>query len=177
MANSPKKIAFVDLETTGLDPFKHEIIEIGLVIYDVEKGTLEELNFKIRPMNIAAAEPKALEVNGYTESGWKNALPLRAVLQEVSSRCSGAYFLAYNATFDWSFLEAAYEKTRLPIPCHYHRLCIMSMAWCKIPKVKVEGYSLKTVCVYLGIEPEPKVHRALNGAKKAFEVYMALSKI
>ena len=174
---SPKKIAFVDLETTGLDPFKHEIIEIGVVIYDAGTGTLTEFGKKIRPMNIEAADPKALEINGYSEEEWKKALPLKAVLQELASRCDGAYFMAYNATFDWSFLEVAYEKARMTNPFHYHRLCIMSMAWAKIPKSKVEGYSLKTVCAYLGITPEPKMHRAVNGATKAMEVYMALTKI
>lgn len=170
------KIAFVDLETTGLNPSKAEIIEIGAIVYDIEKGTVEELNVKIKPLRIEGADPKALEVNGYTEKEWKKAGTLEEALVALGKIAEGATFLAYNVSFDWSFLEAAYAATGVPIPFHYHRLCVMSMATIKIPKSKVQSYSLKTVCAYLGIEPEPKVHRALNGAQKAMEVYMALTK-
>lgn len=31
------------------------------------------LNTKIKPVNIEAAHPKALEVNGYNEADWANA--------------------------------------------------------------------------------------------------------
>lgn len=170
------KIAFVDLETTGLNPLKAEILEIGAIVYDINEGTIQEYNAKIKPLRIESADPKALEVNGYTEKEWKKAGTLEEALRGLGEICEGATFLAYNVSFDWSFLEVAYETTGLPVPFHYHRLCVMSMATIKIPKSKVQSYSLKTVCAFLGIEPEPKVHRALNGAQKAMEVYMALTK-
>jgi len=173
----PKKIAFVDLETSGLSPNRHEILEIGVIVYDVEKNTLREFEAKIKPTNIEAADPKALELNGYNEKEWKHAISLRDALAQLAEACEGASFLAYNVTFDWSFMEEAYRKTNMADPFHYHRICVMSMAWFKIPKAKVNGYSLKTVCAYLGIEPEPKMHRALNGARKAMEVYMKLTKV
>ena len=171
------KVAFVDIETTGLNPHVAEIIEIGVVVYNIKTGTVEERNVKVRPLHIERAEPKALEVNGYREQDWKDAVTLEEALNEIGGICEGATFLAYNATFDWSFLEKAYQDTGVAIPFHYHRLCIMSMAWAKVPRSKVQGYSLKTICAYLGIAPEPKIHRALNGARKACQVYMRLTNV
>lgn len=171
------KIAFVDLETTGLNPHTDEIIEIGVLVYDLKEQTVKEHEVKIRPLNPERMDSKALEVNGYTEKAWKDALTLDAALESIAEICDGATFFAWNATFDWSFLEKAYHDTGLPIPFHYHRICVMSIAWAKVPREKVQGYSLKTICAYLGIAPEPKVHRALNGAKKAAQVYMRLTNV
>ena len=171
------KIAFVDLETTGLNPSKAEILEIGAVVYDITAGTMQEYSAKVKPLFIERADPKALEINGYNEKDWKDAGTLEEALAGLGEIAEGATFFAYNVSFDWSFLEVAYSATELPIPFHYHRLCVMSMATIKIPKSKVQSYSLKTVCAYLGIAPEPKIHRALNGAQKAFEVYMKLTKV
>lgn len=169
------KIAFVDLETTGLNPHTAEIIEIGVLVYNLKAKTIKEHQVKVRPLYIERADPKALEVNGYTEKAWKDAVTLEEALNQIAEVCEGATFLAWNATFDWSFLEKAYHDTGLNIPFHYHRICVMSIAWAKVPKEKVQGYSLKTICAYLGIAPEPKIHRALDGAKKAAQVYMRLT--
>lgn len=168
------KIAFVDIETTGLDPDTHEIIDIGAVIYDNETAVVEEFSVKVRPHNLKHADPEALALNGYSDVEWKEAVELDVALRNLASLCQGAYFLAYNATFDWAFLHSAFKRRRIEVPFHHHRLCVMSMAWYKIPRGKVKSYSLKTVCVYLGIAPEPKIHRALAGAQKAFEVYIKL---
>ena len=57
-------LCFVDVETTGLDPVRHELIELAAV--RVDRHTLEPLDHvsvKVRPERLADADPKALEVN------------------------------------------------------------------------------------------------------------------
>ena len=55
-----KNLAFIDIETTGLSPEKHEIIEIGIVIAKQQDGivgdVLEEIELKIKPERIDEAE-------------------------------------------------------------------------------------------------------------------------
>lgn len=173
------KIALTDLETTGLSNKKHEIIEIGCVVFDSETFEISDsFNIKVKPMRIKDAEPKALEINGYDPDEWKDAIGLKEALSDYAKRTSGTTFMAHNVSFDWGFLEEASFKTRVFYEFSDHRrLDLLSMAYAKIPKNKVQGYSLKTICAYLGIAPEPAVHRALNGAMKEWEVYKKLQTI
>ncbi len=169
------KIAAVDIETTGLDPRKHEIIEIGVVLFESETGQiLETLNLKVKPERPEDGEPKAYEVNGYTEEAWKDGMPLTEAMYLFREMTSGARMMAYNITFDWGFIQEAFRSTGASNGLHYHKLCLMSMAIIKLPHDKVKSWKLKDVAESLGIPPEPSVHRALNGAMSAYEVYKQL---
>lgn len=173
------KIALTDIETTGLSPLNHEIIEIGCVIFDNETFEIHgKFNFKIKPTNIKDADPKALEVNGYDEKDWEDAMTLFQVLNFYAEATEGCTFMAHNAMFDWSFLEvaAAREIVKFKFKSH-HKIDTVSIAWCKIPHNKIFSWSLKTLCSYFGIPPEPAVHRALNGAMSAYSVYKKLMEI
>ena len=91
------KIIIVDLETTGLDPTQHEIIEIGAIITDdVDFYIHDEINIKVKPKRIDLASPKALEVNGYSAPEWQDALPLEEALQIFTDKSIGHTFFAYN---------------------------------------------------------------------------------
>ena len=45
-------LAFIDIETTGLNLLKHEIIEIGGVLTTPELNVLEEFELKIKPEEV-----------------------------------------------------------------------------------------------------------------------------
>lgn len=166
------KIIIVDLETTGLDPTQQEIIEIGAIITDdVDFYIHDEISIKVKPRRIDLASPKALEVNGYSAPEWQNTLSLEEAMQIFTDKAIGHIFMAYNYHFDAGFIEEAYKKTGIKNPFNHYKIDILSMAFTKIPHDKVGSWSLKTVCTYLGIPPEPKIHRALNGARSAYQVY------
>ena len=171
-------ISLTDLETTGLDPFSHEIIEMGCVVFDSK--TLEIITTfesKIAPTHIETASTRALEVNGFLAKDWKYAPSLPYVLTQYAALTSNTVFLAQNVTFDWSFLQAASKAENIPLNFVRPTLDLPSMAVAKIPHDKMQNWSLKTLCVYLGVPPEPKVHRGINGAMTAYEVYKALTLI
>lgn len=171
------KIAITDIETTGLDPLKHEIIEIGCIIFDSE--TLEGefcIDIKLHPERIEDADAKALEVNGYTKEKWNHPLTFsqKDGLEFFAKATEGCHFMAHNVTFDWSFIEASFKRHGVEHTFNYHHLDTLSMCYARIPHHKVASWSLKTLCTFLGIPPEPKVHTALNGATCAYEVYKTL---
>lgn len=60
-------LAFVDTETTGLDPDFHEIWEVGLIVNDEER--LWQL-----PVDLKRADPKALEIGRFHERYKADAL-------------------------------------------------------------------------------------------------------
>lgn len=161
-----KSIIIIDLETTGLDPQKHEIIEIGAV----RAGTGETFEVKVSPERPGDSDPDALRVNGYKEEDWIDAPTLKEALTLLNEFVGDDYphFMAYNATFDWTFLQKAYHDCDLAIPFDYRKLDLLTLAWAHKPHFG--KLNLGYVCNSLGIRPEPGVHRALNGAVCAHEV-------
>lgn len=171
-------LALIDVETTGLDPEEHEIIEIGLIVCDSKNFTiLDEWDVKIKPEHPETGHPKAFEVNGYNEEEWKDAVTLQQGMDWLARKVPGYTMMSYNVSFDLGFLQAAFKKTGVKDPMNYHRLDLLTLAWSKLPHSKMAGWSLKNVCSFLGIEPEPKVHRGANGARKAYEVYKTLMEV
>lgn len=169
------KIALTDLETTGLNPAIHEIIEIGCVVFDSETFHISDsFNLKVKPITPWTGTDEAFAVNGYDPAEWQDALPLAIALEYYRKHTEGAMFCAHNMIFDWQFLQAASKKTGVPLDFDYHKLDLLSMAYARIPHHKMMGWSLKTICSYLRIQPEPKLHRALQGAMKEYEVYCKL---
>lgn len=158
-------LCFVDIETTGLDAQKHEIIEIGAIHTDGAK-----LESYVLPSHIETADPESLAINGYTEKGWQqmDAITLPDALQSLNVIANGAYFIAYNATFDWSFLQKAYSDYGIEPNFHYHRLDLMTLVWGGADDPPL---SLREFCLVNGLETEPSVHRAINGAKCALAAY------
>jgi DNA polymerase III epsilon subunit-like protein len=172
------KIAFTDIETTGVYPEIHEIISIGCVIFDSE--TLEVVSFfdaKIGPVHLETASPEALKINGYTQEGWKDAYTLKSVLRAYCDQAKDCIFAAHNVLFDYSFILEGCKQSNIMPTFDRHKIDLLSIAWAKIPHDKIEKWSLKSICEYLGIPPEPEIHTALNGAMTGFEVYKKLMQI
>ena len=163
-----------DLETTG-DVFSvHEILEIGLVVFTIPDFTIiDTLDIKVNPVSIENAIPAALERNGYTPERWEGAVTLKEGVQQYATQTKDAIFCAYNATFDWGFMNEAFRKTGVKNEMAYNRLDLLSLAWGKMLRNK-ESWSLKSACELLDIPPEPEMHSAFNGALCAFELFKKL---
>lgn len=58
-------IFWFDTETTGLDPEKHGITALGVIIEN-NKQVIEEFQYSINPAPEIQFDPKALEVQGKT---------------------------------------------------------------------------------------------------------------
>jgi len=61
----PTKILWIDTETTGLDPRKHDIIQLAAMV-EIDGVIKDKKVWKCQPFEPEAADPKALEVNGLT---------------------------------------------------------------------------------------------------------------
>lgn len=171
-----RPLAITDVETTGLDPQKHEIVEIGLIV--VNQNTLQildEFEAKVKPVHIELANPQALEVNGYSEADWRDAKDLKSAMDVYAQKTKDAIFLAHNVTFDWSFIFEAFKKSGVINSMDYHRIDLLTLAWSKVPKLSnLTRLNLNDLCEYFGIPKEPEPHRAINGVRNELAVLKKL---
>lgn len=175
-------LVFIDTETTGLDARLHEILEIGVVRVrqdwtdgDAPKFTvIDEWTVKTFPENISSADPASLRINGYTVTGWKDAVSLKEAIQKFSEKTDGAIMVAHNVAFDAGFLDNAFAKHHVLNTMHYHRLDTVSMAYAVLHNTPdVNRYSLAELCKHFGIVHE-HAHSALADARADFELFKKL---
>jgi DNA polymerase III subunit epsilon len=116
-----KFIAF-DLETTGLEADKNEIIEIGAVKFTVEmKGgmlvpkKLSEFQSFVKPNMLIPEE--ATRVNHITNAMVDDAPACGEVLRKFTAFCGqDTFWVAHNADFDTRFLRKAYTQNPQFLP-------------------------------------------------------------
>ena len=101
---------FLDLETTGLDPERHEPWEMA---YAVDDGPILSA---IVPHALYRPDPKALKLNGYLDRAL-DVTPDDRFEELLRSRLDGATLVGANPAFDAAFLRARWGYA----PWH-HRL-------------------------------------------------------
>ena len=164
-------LAITDIETSGLSPLRHEILEVGMLV--VDSRTLEILDSfeeKVAAESIESASQRALEWNGYNPDEWSNAITLSQCIEAYAQKTKGAMFCGHNVAFDWSFMIAAYEKTGVKMELDYHRLDIFSLAWAHFRDQDFGTITLDALAEHFGLESEIRPHRAMNGAMLAYKV-------
>ena len=170
-------LAFIDIELTGLDLIKHEIIEIGCVIATPSLEVIEEFELKIKPERIEEADPISLKISHYDLTEWKDAYTLEEVIKIFSKKVEGCIMVAHNIAFDSEFLDYAFSKTGIKNSMHYHRLDTISIAWAKLHKEPdLEHFSLRDLCLRFDIKNE-RAHTALSDARATFELYKKLMEL
>jgi DNA polymerase III epsilon subunit-like protein len=199
---SIRPIFFTDLETTGHDPLKrvgeslvswHEIIEIGALLADpVTLKELTSFTVKVRPQHPERCLPNL--INDYPRRAaageWDDAVELSDAFESMFTwhgrHVTGQSVPAgQNFSFDWlfytvGFAECGIDESIWGRYLHYSRLDTRSMAvqalWEPGTPYNPNDYSLRNdaLAMRLGIEPEPSVHEALNGARTALAVARAL---
>lgn len=171
-----RPLIFLDLETTGLDVQKHEIIEIGAIRVNSQKPfeIEEELSLKIIPLHIESADKEALKIVGYSDESWQEAIPLEKALQILENFSKQGVMTGFNVSFDWAFLHKAYSCIGKEEPFHYHRLDVLSMAYLQLfNKKNIKKFSLSVICDELKV-PRGNKHHALVDAKATYLVFKKL---
>lgn len=168
-AYSTWPLAFLDIETTGLSPLHHDILEIAVVRTDGPPFVS-----KVKPPRVkTTATAAALEVNGYTDAEWSDAPTWGTVAPEVSKALNDCAIVGHNVGFDLGFLEPRLRSLEVPLTTR-PRIIIdtMALAFVFLVPRGLTRLRLADVCEFLEIEPEDRTHRALAGAmscKRVFE--------
>lgn len=172
-----RPLVFIDLETTGLDSMQHEIIEIACLVVDPQTLEIQkEYYTKVQPEHLETADPKSLEYNKFSPEAWKEAKPLRQMLEELNNLVPGGEFIGYNVSFDRPFIENAIRKHRMMLNFNHHWIDVMSLVYLEsFFNKKLERLRLTHVCEVLGI-PLKEAHTAMGDTRATLAVYCYLKK-
>lgn len=166
-------LIFLDTETTGLKPeHGQEIIEIA-IITEYSNGETEIWETKIKPQRINKAHPRALEVNGYNEMDWAEAMKMEDAIIEIYKRLQKGIVVGYNPNFDWGFITKAFEEYGLEVPYRVRCLDVMVLVWEHLRPKGLKYLSLDSVRDFLGWD-KSGAHSALKDTEDTRKLYHLL---
>ena len=172
-------LAFIDTETTGTNPERHEIIELAVIIArqvpregrGPKLEIIEECEWKIKPEHLDIAEEEALRVNGYNEVDWMFATDLKSAMEQFAKKTQSCTFVSHNLTFDHAFVQRAFDKTGVDSLMHYAKLDTISIAFARLYDAPAaDKFSLRALCELLKVE-NSKAHTALADTRALVDCY------
>ncbi|MBF0586224.1 3'-5' exonuclease [Prosthecochloris sp. N3] len=182
-----RKVLYCDVETTGTDPSRHAIIQIGAIM-EIDGVVAEEINISCAPFKGARIDDTSLEVTGTTRYELQHRMPdwkaygifrkflLRHIEQyDQNDKC---YPAGYNVRFDLNFIQSWFHRNddtygigsfinwRMldPLPLLFIRDFTGTLS--------LPDYRLETVCRHFGIELKP--HDAMSDIRATRQLLLKL---
>jgi len=175
------KMTVLDTETTGLDIDKHEILEVALISYvydrDGNRYVLKKYEEKVQPQKIHQANSRALEINGYTEEGWKDAKPAAEVMEEVKRHIEDSdILLGQNLIFDLRFVKEMCQREDMDPPRFPAYADTKQLADGLVKANWLERSGMDYLVEHYGIKVEGRAHTALVDCERTILVWDRLLK-
>ena len=152
----------LDLETTGLDPDTHRIIEVGAVKFEGER-VLDTYQTLVNPH--AQLDEFIKRHTNITQSEVDGAPPFTAIAAEVASFIGRLPIVGHNLRFDLDFLD------RNGLALTNPRCDTWEMAYVLLPGQP--DYSLAGLSARMGIELR-EAHRAVHDATATKDLFLRL---
>jgi DNA polymerase III subunit epsilon len=167
LAHLPERFVVFDLETTGLDPGKHEIIEFGAIRVNRDSINHETFQSLVKPSR--KIPKKITELTGINQTMLDaDGESIDAALRQFLSFVGELHLVSFNADFDMAFLQNAAAKYSIsisnPVSC---ALKMSRRAW---PGRK--SYRLADLAKDGNLSSDG-THRALGDCQRALIVYTA----
>ena len=182
-----KKALWFDVETTGLNPKRNDIIQLACMV-EIEGNIVETWESKIKPCDTTTIDHRALEVNKLrVEDVLKYPEP-KSVLKEFQKVLSkyvdkfnrGDKFApaGYNVQFDINFLSSFFEKCGDNYyGSYFNYKSIDPLRIVHIMdyerQIDLPNYKLATVCRHYNI-PIEGAHEALADIRATRELFKML---
>jgi DNA polymerase-3 subunit epsilon/oligoribonuclease len=182
---------FLDVETSGLDPFSHRVLEIAFKILDAQTGEERCVYQSVVRQSIEVWEnrsPMSIEVNGFSweklETGKEEKQVGQDIIQlfrDFKIERGRAVYICQNPAFDRSFfaqLVDVYTQEEHHWP--YHWLDFASMYWVlQIKKIHKNHQALpiemnlskNAIAQQYHLPAEPIPHSAINGVNHLILCY------
>ena len=156
----------IDLETTGLNPKRDRIIEIGAV--KVRNGQIAEtFQQLIDPKQ--QLEERVEILTGISFKELEGQPTIQEILPSLKEFLGEDVLLGHRVLFDYSFLKRAFINEKIS----FERNGIDTLKLARQFMTEPESKKLESLCKYYGITHQ--AHRALGDALATVELYQKLA--
>lgn len=156
----------LDLETTGLEPKYHKILEIGAVkVQDFQ--VVDSFQMLIHPA--VDISERITQITGITEEMVQGQPYIEEILPEFIDFCGDYVMIGHNLMFDYSFLK----KNAVNCGLNLGSRGIDTLKIARKHLAHLEKRSLEYLCACYGLK-DTRYHRAYNDAMATHELYCRL---
>lgn len=161
----PSDYVVIDIETTGLDPYYDEIIEVAAL--KISNGAIiDTYQTLVKPTDIESVNEYITQLTGITPKMLSNAPLFTDIKNDFLSFLNDSILVGHNVNFDINFL---YDATNGSLRNDF--IDTMRISRRLLPELK--HHRLKDIAVHYNVDID-KSHRALDDCKTTNTCYMAL---
>lgn len=162
-----------DLETGGLNPIEHPVLEIAICVLDSDLNETEEYSSKIKPYGNYTITEGALKANGLSVEmlnfQGKNCdvvcNKVEALLKKYKNGKNKPILCGHNIKkFDIPFLEEFFKYNKKNLSKYIYEEIIDTLFWSRVKWQESVNYKLGTCCSNADIELVD-AHRALSDTR------------
>lgn len=154
-----------DIETTGISPYKHRIIEIGAV--KIVNGVIKD-SFSTFVNPHVPVPFDIQQLTGINDSMLNDAPDISEILPSFLKYCEGCVLVAHNAKFDVTFIKENCKSQGIPFDFTWADTLIMARALMK----ESSKFTLDAIANKLKIKLENH-HRAVDDAACTARIFLA----
>jgi DNA polymerase-3 subunit epsilon len=162
--NIKNPLAFVDLETTGIDVIKDRIVEIAVLKIHIDGR--EEL--KIKRVNPGIPiPPETTAIHGITDEDVKNEPLFKEVAKSLANFIEGCDFAGFNSNkFDFPLLAEEFLRAGVDLDLRKRKFIDVQTIFHKMEK-RTLGAALKFYC-------DKEIENAHNAGADSYATYEVL---
>lgn len=159
----------LDFETTGLDPARERVVEVGAIRFIPGEAGVTEAGSLSSLVNPGIRIPRqVIAIHGITDEAVEGSPRFPEVGPVLQALASGAYIVAHNAPFDLAFLRAELARAGLASPLNP---VIDTRILAKAAFPGLTSYKLVDLATRFGID-KGRSHRALDDARTCMELLL-----
>lgn len=172
------KLAFIDTETTGLNPDTSTVVEFAVITTDEKGSELTVWQTKIKPTQkeLEDANPKALAVNGFSVEKWKDAPSMAEIGPSILSILEGHTLVGHNVGFDETMLNASLSRSGITKQVPYRKIDTQILVMEHLFPLGLKKASMDSVRRFLGWS-ESGSHTAMKDAQDAMKLFRLLWRV
>ncbi|MGC0363089.1 DNA polymerase-3 subunit epsilon [Rhodococcus sp. 27YEA15] len=153
----------LDVETSGMRAASHRVLSIAALAMRQDGSVERQFSTLLDP----GCDPGPVHVHNLTPERLAGAPRFEDVASELNELLSGRTMVAHNASFDYGFLAAEFQRAGFGMPIE-NRLCTLALS--RRLEIDVPNHRLSTLAQYWEVD-QLEAHDAYDDARVLVEVF------